>query len=428
MGILLLGSAATLRFVSANGRGPTDVQSVAVASATTTRFLTRNYFIVGTGDVSQLILSFYAFYVQKAVGVTALNGYTIESVAIEYNGTSAPVTFSGGRSKVINAGDTDIQSDPLLPSAFGLSSFVRGSSGFVRLMLTFATPSTDQIANSGITLIGDTQRKYDPSKVSVTNGVDGTGAINYSMINGGVNGTDAVAIGSYMTPAVLGKYVAGDGAAWISIGDSKTYGTGDAATVQGVLGLSRAYFPDPTLAANAISNWNIGVNSGAAIEWAGGTPSLLTTYLKYFKYAIEAYGTNAANAAASQAIHAQLRTAGVQKILRTSLTPRTTSTDNWVTEVNQTTVSGWSPGGTIDIFEQAMQALVAADLTYIDTLAVRGSTHWLWIVTGAAFYSTADGLHQSSQGYELTVGGTSSIIAQSGTTSSTMRAVIAALP
>ncbi len=493
-------SVGPLRFVSANGIGPTFAQLVAVASATTTRHLTRGYFNIGSGDVSKLVLSFYSFYV--GASVLAINGYAIESVAIEYNGTSSPVTFSGGRSKIIGSGASDVQADALFPSAFGLSKFAQGSVGYVRMMLTFANPSTDTTPQSAVGVSAQSAFAigYDPSKVSVTNGVDATGPISYSMINGGINGIDAIFLNTFMMPAMLGTFVSGDPGTYIEIGDSITSGVGDVYTPQGVAGMTRALYPDPTLPTNAKANWNIGVSGGIASAWAAGTPVLLTQYLRYAKFAIEAYGTNALTASASQAIHAQLRAAGVQKILRMSLCPRaqnpcvisissltsvgTTATatvasttnlttgqtypisgaspaayngsyvitvlssttfsytfaggtspatgtiiadDQFRTEAFQVASSGWSPGGVADMFEQAMQALVTSDLTYIETSAVRGSTHWFWLTNGAPFSNTVDGLHPSTAGYELRFGSNSSIVAQSGTTVATMRSVIAAM-
>lgn len=417
-----------LRFVSAVNVGPSSTQNMNVASAAAVDFLSRNYFVIGSGNVSQIVLSFYAWFLQQNSGVNNLgNGYTIDEVAIEYNSTFKPVTFSGGRTKVIANGDTDIQSDPLLASAFGLSSFAQGTTGYIRMRITIATPATDKMPVGNSPTLVSTKVKYDTTKVSVTNGVDSTGEIAYSMINGGVNGVDAIFCNPFL-PVILGRYITGDPPTWILAGDSKTYGTGDAGSAQGVFGLSRAMFPNAALAAGAYSNWNIGCPSGIGNDWAGGTPSKLTGYLKYARYAVEHYGTNSLTIAQSTAIHATLRANGIQHIVVGNLRPRTTSTDTWITEANQTIVANWGPAvSTLATFETALQALVAADLTYFDATAMLGVDPYKWVISGAANYATADGIHPTPAGYELQVGSNGSIIRQSGTTTNTLRSVIAAL-
>lgn len=418
-----------LRFAAANNAFPSQsALPVSVASATTTRAMLRDVFHIGSGDFSQLVFSFMACSLVPSSGwVASAGGYSIVAAAFEYNGTSTPILFSGGRTKTINSGDTDIKSDALLPASFSLSSFTRGSTGFVRLMLEFSSPATMKIPGSSYRG-SETQVLYDVTKVNVTNGVDSTGGITYAMINGGTNGVDAVFINTYLMPIVLGRFVAGDPPVWLLAGDSKTIGNGDPVSAMKNRGMTRALYPDPTLAANCIAGCNFGCASGIAAEWAAGTPAFATPYLAYANYGLEAYGTNAQNAAASQAIHATFRANNFKKIVRLSLTPRTTSTDAWATDVNQTTVAGWSPGGAADLFEQAMAALVASDLTYIETSAIRGTTHWLWPVTGAANYSTADGLHESAVGYELRIGGTGVVTTNISPSAGSIRSYIASLP
>ena len=424
---------APLRFVTANGYGPGNGSVGMAVNAITTQvdYYARSYFVIGSGDVSQLVLSFFNWFLAAGGGisVTGMATMSIVKVAIEYNGTFAPVTFGGLRTKTINVGDTDIQSDAVLPGALGATKFTRGTTGYIRVHLTQPNASTANIPSSAFNVIGgNTKLKCDPNKVSLTNDVDSTGDFTYTMINGGVNGTDAVFVNTYYMPAVLGKYVTGDPGSWILAGDSKTYGTGDTSngTAQGVLGLTRAMFPDATLAANAYSSWNMGSPSGVGSDWATGVTTRLTSYIKYAKNAIEVYGTNAITSSFSTAIHAQLRAGGVKLIIRTSISPRTTSTDTWITEANQTYVTNWGPGGTVNTFETTMKGLVASDLTYFDFLGVRGVDPFKWVINGVANYATADGTHPTAAGYELEVGANGSIIAQSGTTTGTLRSVIVA--
>jgi hypothetical protein len=426
---------SSLRFATPTNFAPFTNAAVAVPTGTpaaTAQYMARIPFIIGSGDMSALVASFLSWYLLQSTGVTALsNGYTISGCAIEYNGTFAPVYFSGIRTKVVAAGATDINSDDVLPSSFGVSSFTQGSTGYIRLLLLFATGATDLIpANTSSTSFsGYFAALFSPTKVSITNGVDSTGDMTYSMINGGVNGTDAIFMFNYYQPILLGRFVSGDPATFAIAGDSKTRGTGDTYTAVNAVGMSRVLYPVATSATGVYGGCNFGCPSGIAADWAGGTPSLLTAYLKYAKYGIEAYGTNSPSTSATPcaAIHTQMRTAGIAHIIRPSLTPRATSSDSWATEANQTIDAQWGPGNAADTFEIAMKALVASDLTYFDTSGVRGTNIWKWIVTGAANYATADGLHETAAGYELKVGANGSIIRSGGTTTGTMRSVVAAL-
>lgn len=416
--------------VTANIAGPTNAGGMLVQTGTTTARIGRAYFTIGSGDVSELRLSLFSFYISNGVGVVGCNGYTVNSASIEMNGVSVPITFAAVRSKVIGASASDVQSDVLLPSAFGLTKFAQGSIGYLRLALTFANPTTDVSPGNGFSssALGAFTYDYDPTKVTITNGVDGTGPITYTMTGGGVNGTDIKSNAFPMTPAILGKFVNGDLPVWLEIGDSGCFGTGDTGTTEGSLGLARAMYPNPAAPspAGALANWNLGCNGGIAPDWANGSPSLLNNYLKYFKYAIEEYGGNGFFTAASHDIHTQLRAAGVRAIIRTSLTPRTNSSDQWTT-ATQTQQSGWGAGNGADTYEQSVKALVAPDLTYIsyrEALADPANA-WIWYWNGTPFYMTPEGLHPSTLGYVLKATGSCTITSMSGPSTGTLSSLVA---
>lgn len=432
-----------LRFVSANIAGPSSAGGLNVTTGATVRCLRRVYCSIGSGDVSKIVLSFFAFYIAAFSGITGCNGFTINSVAIEANGTSAPVTFGGSRSLVVGAGASDIQADPFLPSAVGLSKFAQGSVVFLRYMLTYASPTTDIAPGNGFAPNPDvtqTAYDYDPAKVIVTNGVDGTGALTYTMTGGGIDGTDIKTNAFPFVPAVLGAFVSGDPATWAIAGDSAGFGTGANGSIMGARGLSWAFYPGsaiPTSPAGALANWNLCCNSGAAIDWGTGSPWLLVNYLKYFKYGLDEYGGNQFNIPASQAIWAQMYGAGIKYVIKTSLIPRTTdSIDFWATEANQTISTGWGPGSGADVFETGLKALVSPTLAYIDHTSIRGSTsHWLFITNGVPGtngnpnnFAAADGQHPSNGGYLFKCYGAAAVTTPGGTVTQSLQALIASLP
>jgi hypothetical protein len=431
VGLLSLKSGAPLRFLAANLAGPTATSGLNVTTGTTTARICRMYFSVGSGNASEFRLSFFAFFISAGVGVSSCNGYTINSASLEYNGISVPITFSGARPRVVAAGASDVQSDVLLPSAFSVGSFSQGSTGYIRLALTFANPTTDVAPNNGFesSALGAFTYDYDPAKVIITNGVDGTGPITYTMTGGGVDGTDIKQNGFPMMPALLGKFGQRDPPVWLLAGDSGCYGIGDTVSSEGARGLGRMVYVSATtpVPAGALACWNLGCNSGIASDWQNGAPSLLNSYMKYFNYGLEEYGGNGFLPVSSEAIHATWRGAGFKGIIRTSLTPRTNSTDSWATTTNQTQQGGWGPGSSADTYEQTMKALVASDLVYIDyhTPCADAGNYWDWKVNGTAFYFTPEGLHPSTLGYDQgKINGTGNITSLSGTVAGTLRNLV----
>lgn len=110
--------------------------------------------------------------------------------------------------------------------------------------------------------------------------------------------------------------------------------------------------------------------------------------------------------------------------------------DQWRTVQYQTTATGWSVGGTADVFEQFLSATVNTDANFIyyQSLGERASptlgttNYWRWAVNGTVKYSTNDGLHESSGGYELNLGTNGTVISQSGgSVSQSLRALVGAL-
>jgi hypothetical protein len=89
---------------------------------------------------------------------------------------------------------------------------------------------------------------------------------------------------------------------------------------------------------------------------------------------------------------------GIQYIYQTTLTPRTTSTDDWATEANQTVYdSNFAPGGPRDQLNALIKAAVGMNFltNFIDVAAQvqAGDNIDIWLVNGTSGYCTNDGLH-----------------------------------
>lgn len=432
------GSPNAIQLVGANNYGPSTVGSAAITAVNATQIVTRHPFVIGSGDASQIILSFFAWYLKKLVGATALgNGFTVTSCAVEFNSTYRAVTFNGSRSLTISDGDTDIQSDPVFAAQFGLSSFTQGSIGYVRMLCSFSAAQTDSLPINSYAFLTTTasQVLFDPLKCSITNSVDSTGAITFSMTNGGTNGVDALAPAGFFTPIVLGRFVtSGRKPSFVITGDSVSLGALEqTSNASFVAGYSRFLFPngvaDPT---GAIAGLNLSCAGGLASDWAGGTPSKLTAYLGYAKYGMETYGANGGTVADSVAINVQMRAASLSHIYRFSLTPFTSSSNSWSDAAGQTTHTGYSNGGAVGTFHTSLKALAASDYDFLDPLGERDQSgagdYWKWYTNGVNLYAVrSDGLHPQSAGYELMAAGDTTQTASGGASTINLRTFFAAL-
>lgn len=504
--------SAPLRGLAANNFGPQANQGIAVNVATTVEVYGRVQMVIGADSLDTPI-RFPNWFFQAGLGVkNPGNAMQVVEAAFEYNGTYQQVFFAGSAGITIANGD-DVVSDALAASAFSLTKFSKGTVGWMRYRLRYTTPATDTMPHMGGGKGVTSGYKVDPTKVNFTNGVFGTGVLAYGMINGGVNGTDAVSLFGIYMPIMLGHHTS---PVLMHVGDSKTYGTGDSAPgATGVGGMSRLGFTDPTNASTAqFPQMNFGVPSGQAAEWStavGGADILKPrAYMAYCTHATSGYGTNSFQTTQLQTVYGYLRAAGITKIIQRSLTPNATSlsltitglissgtsctgsvastaslinggtytlagntpsayngsyviavvdgttftytssvapggnstvngtiADQFRTVAGQTTVAGWSVGGAADTYEQTLRGWVSTDasLTYYQSTGERmsptlGTTaYWQWLVNNTAFYSTADGKHESGSGttggYEFNIGTAGTVTTQAGgTVASSLRTYI----
>jgi lysophospholipase L1-like esterase len=168
--------------------------------------------------------------------------------------------------------------------------------------------------------------------------------------------------------------------------------------------------------ANAIAMFNLTRHGQAASNFVN--PSRAQRQVQFLPFAnvvVEEYGTNDLGSAGGgvpstilanvEKIWTLARNAGVQKIIRTQLMPRTSSTDSWATLANQTPNSGWETGGKRDTINAGFQTALAnrkIDIL-LDTLAVVGdpTDRNRWRTNGTAKYVNVDDAHVSPAGNAL---------------------------
>lgn len=388
-----------LAIVATNGH----VMSSATATTAKRQMISRTPFIIGR-NCSSLVFSFANWVtVDGSISPASVGGgaTTILKFAIEQDSPAktVPITFAGQRTKNLAWPDNDIQSDPLYPAAFGLSQFSRDQKFWIRITAICAASVSFPLVVSGGT--GLLSGLYDPA--NDIDQVDATGVM--SMPTGA---TVFTTFGSVYGPvAILGRPL-GPGLSVIAFGDSIGDGTNDTVnplpTVAGFGFISRATM-DAGVASNSIACLKM-TRSGATLALFTANP-LAMRYLRYANVLLETLLTNdvgtagTANVTALEAAETSLwstaRAAGVKRILRTKLLPRTTSS-NWQNAAGQTYVSGWGVGEAAAQLNAWFDAMVAAgwldaapplnearDTSVPDALK--------WVSTGVTNYATTGGLH-----------------------------------
>jgi lysophospholipase L1-like esterase len=381
-------------------------------SGTRLNQISRIAFWIGSGDMSELVLSFHNWILATTAITLGPNAFSVVKCAIEKDsGTTVPVTFSGGRTKTINAGDTDVQSDPIRPSSWGLSKFDRNSKWWLRLEISVTTAGHQHpkgiayTGSRGGTFPAWVGWAFDPAEGSRPSDVDSTGNIS-------LTGSGGAGVNNPYTPQILGRFVSGDPPTWLGLGDSIMDFSNDNLSGYGYAGFFARAMVNDTFNGNFVGGMNFGSSGSKANMWTTGNAPKATTYWKYAKYAIEEFGTN--NFAGSDTlatVQSQVSTLwalayaqGIQGILRTKLLPRTSATsDSYVTEAGQTKLTEFQVGGKAAQFNTWLDTQVGTGLctSLLDVTAIRGTDTWAWAVNGTANYATTDGIHPSPAGHAL---------------------------
>ena len=391
--------ASPLRFAS-----PYNYLMTSVGVQPTTTLINgrgRMPFYIGSGDMSQLVLSFIGWYMGGGGGGGAIplnNAYNIVKIAVEKDGASGsvPVTFGGLRTKTINPLDNDVQSDPILPSSFSLPKFTRGDKYWIRFEYSVASNTqfmpTGPLNYVSVGFPAAVSVFIDPAANDMSP-VDSFGQMNFTT---GWNNNYQVP----MLPFVLGRAVSGDLRSILTVGTSIVAGFGT--------GASQAYF-NSDLVSNPLAGANFGLGGSSGTIWNLTNPAILAAWFKYAKYVMDEYGTNqflnppgslTGAQTDSQYIWNTAKANGVSAILRPKLIPRTTAAPfDGTTPLN----SAWASGGNARLFNDWLDTQTA-NVTLMTRNSLRAgstqSTDAFYQWTGGVT-NTADGTHPNTAGYLL---------------------------
>jgi lysophospholipase L1-like esterase len=368
------------------------------------------------GPVAELQVGFMDWmYTDKTETANATNDVTITHAWLERASTGqvVPLTFAGQRQLVLPMNSTTPVwlSDTIPSSTWTGAAPARDEVFWLHARGTI--PEGGKVpVGTPTTFTGSRFVAYAPANEPGTYDTAGT----VPTIANGATRVDGLPL------VVLGRFTGPGHLAVIGIGDSILNGSGDAANpvpvISGFGFFNRAALD--TNGANAIAMFNLTRHGQSAGYWI--TPSRQSRQAPFLKYAnvvVEEYGTNDLSQAGTgdpatilsrvQTIWATARAQGVQKIVRTLLMPRTTSTDSWTTVNSQTPLPGWGAGDKRDTINAGLvAALSATDPRYrvdiiVDTLAVLADPvdSGRWLTNGTPRYTADDGTHVSPSGNAL---------------------------
>ncbi|WP_253275188.1 structural cement protein Gp24 [Xanthomonas vasicola] len=370
-------------------------------------------YVLGSGDLTELriLLDNWRLAYSTNQMINAGNTLPIQGASLELGGVIRPISFGGQQGVTLADGANDVTSDALVPADFGLQVFARGSIAYVKLLVMFDSASASFLCNSSARAVSQSGARvawFDPT---VTTSSDVYAAGQWS-----ASGTAVASRSNGYVPKLIGRH-ASAAKVWITLGDSISQGTGDAGSTNRVAGLgwmSRATRDAADADTSQVAYMSMAVQGSASTLPVAD--ARFATLAKYATHATVMYGTNdlgnngtgttlAVMQSRLGAVYSLLRSNGVQKILAGHLLPRTTTTDSWATEANQTYsggTGGWDGTGIPAQLNAWLTSQVGSGVDAVQHWAsIRGSDELKWLVNGNASYATTDGTHPTTATYGL---------------------------
>lgn len=357
-------------------------------------------YVIGSGDVSGIKFSDIGWTRTTSTTVDFTNPITIDAAVIHDTINYAPVYKGGSRTWTITGGDNDSQCDLILPSALGLSKFTLGATYWWKARITLAVAGHNvPFANGRHTGSRTNSQAWwvNPAATFVST-VDAPGHFTYT-------GTAPDARTNTYCPIMLGNFVTGDPMTVFGVGDSIHQGQGDSTGVLNGFGIFQRAMHDDNTVVRQLASINFNRIGGASSGFNGATNDRCAYWATYCNTGVLQHGTNdfgtngtglaiATMLNSNRTTYTKVRGYGVQKIVQVKIGPRTSSTDSFATETNQTaTGAGWVSGGDTDLYNTALNSELGV---YVDALAPaaagRGTDPFKWSVPG----STTDGTHPSA--------------------------------
>jgi hypothetical protein len=387
------GTANALRVASVRAQLPYDKRGPCGAR---TNVLVRFADVVGSGARRNLRATFANWGMTSSGETDNSNSVTIAEAALRINGVTAPLTFGGAASVTMAPGAVDVKSDPILPAAFGLSTFDVGIG--VEQRVRYVLPDgSSHIMCGQFDREGDPNilgvHTFDPSATSVVNGVAGSGAFSFS---GAAPVNDVYGLTRAPVAALVGEFA--DGA-----GDPKTFFI----TGASVLEPSRSYINQALeLAADGpLAGLKLAVGGVNTLNFYVPSSSRWTQYLKYARVGVVELGVNDADA---QQWHLPIidlyRSApSIAHVAACKHLPICGSSDNWATAGGMQRASG---SGLYQMRLRRLTKTRALNSGYYDSIISTDAgvqqtpfDDELWYANGTPQFMTDDGGHPTLSGH-----------------------------
>ncbi len=397
--VIAAGALPTaLRSIAAESR----VQdSIFVPGAARTTNVVRWPVTFGSGHSRTFQQMDNGWYANSGTATTDIgNSFQIVGASLEYNGISVPVTWGGVSTRTILSGETEVLSDEIPCTAFGVSQFTQNTTAWYEAeVLVSSVAQLPYCAQKNRSHRAGSQALYlDKAATTITNGTGQVGAFTFT-------GTAPVEVSGFgYCPFFIGKFLTGDPKVFVAIGDSIMAGFGDVGTPSpvGTGYAQRMAYGDGS---NIYAMMNISRSGSSAFVYLTSS-GRLAALAKYGNRALDNFGTNDFGTSGTSRTRAQvlgdknanwtsLRSYGVTYIICTKLLVE--SSGSWGSEGAQTVNAGWDSGGPVDLFNSVdLPAELAAGrcnaLTNMN--AVRGTNPFKWKSPGY----TTDGTHYTTQG------------------------------
>ncbi|TCP95280.1 hypothetical protein C8J46_1149 [Sphingomonas sp. PP-F2F-A104-K0414] len=348
-------------------------------------------FTTGNAPISTIAFVYSTYYGQNVKGP----GYLLRA-HIEYNGIVVVLTFDGVTSRQLVSGEMDVRSDEVPASAFGLTQYPANFTGFEVTEREWVAGTNRINIGTPLTMTGFGCVRGpigSPSKIGVA------GAFNNS------NTTWADYSARFFGPTLIVGRPVGLMPAWITLGASIEAGTADDA--------NRGYAARSAQIVPQYAQGNLARGGETSTGYLSSDGDSRRALYKYFNCAINGYlgndysgGTPKETGATNMAtINAQLKAAGIKRILQVRMAPKSDTTDAYATTANQTvrTINGG-----FNVYRNYIDAQALLDPNVngiVDMTSVQEPANdtGKWAVNGTASYATADGTHPSAAMHALMV-------------------------